>query len=192
MCIALVAEAGKRPTKKALFSGWTANRDGGGFAYVNDGEVKIEKGFMVYNEFEKALEAALDTNEDSPFLIHMRIGTSGGKTKQNTHPFRLAKSGGAMIHNGVLFEPTGQWEGPVDDRKSDTRAFCEALGQILDYESVLRGKQMLANAIGGYNKLAFLYPDKSTVIVNETSGFWVDGIWYSNGSCQVRPAVVAR
>jgi len=84
MCIALVAEAGKRPTKKALFSGWTANRDGGGFAYVNDGEVKIEKGFMVYNEFEKALEAALDTNEDSPFLIHMRIGTSGGKTPMNT------------------------------------------------------------------------------------------------------------
>lgn len=185
MCIALVCEPGKRVSNDVLWRGWSTNRDGGGFAFVQNGEVVIDKGYMEYNPFQTALNEAWDNNPDSPFLVHMRIATSGLRSRANTHPFRIEPSQAAMIHNGILFEPAGEWEGTADDRKSDTRVVAEALGSILDLETLLRSRDRIGVEVGGGNKLCFLYPDKTTVIVNENSGWWNGGIWYSNGSCGV-------
>lgn len=185
MCIAVVCKPGKILTNEKLFRGWTGNPDGAGFAYVKDGKVEIEKGFMKYNDFQKAYTAASDKYAaESPFLVHMRITTSGGTNSYNTHPFRV--KGGAMIHNGILFTPTGpQAKGVDNQRKSDTHLMTTVLHNVLVREDVLLAKEAIGKAIGGGNKLCFLYDDAEVVIVNEDAGDWIDGIWYSNSSCEV-------
>jgi predicted glutamine amidotransferase len=168
-----------------LWSGWTSNRHGAGFAYVDkkEGKVVIRKGFMLYNDFQKAYNEACEANPDTPFIVHMRIRTSGATNGNNTHPFAI--KGGAMIHNGSFFTPGGKYVGPKDDEKSDTRVFAENLFNILTYEDVVAAERDILNAVGSYNKMVFLYDDGRSHIMNERDGQWIDGIWFSNGSCRV-------
>lgn len=186
MCVAILAKPGHRVGNANLFAGWSVNSHGAGFAYVdpNTNKVVIQKGFLKsYNEFEKALSDAYDRAPDSPFLIHMRIRSVGHQNENNTHPFPI--KGGALIHNGTLFTPTGSDVGPADDRKSDTRVFAERLYNVLEYPDVEAGKDDIGRAIGSYNKVVMLYDTKDYVIVNEANGEWVDDIWYSNSSCRL-------
>jgi glutamine phosphoribosylpyrophosphate amidotransferase len=189
MCIAIVTLPGRHVDNAALYRGWTCNKDGAGFAYVKDGKVHIEKGLMTYNELQTKYEKAVEAFGDkSAFLLHMRVGTSGSVSKTNTHPFPIRPQegpGGAFIHNGILFTPAGAWKGPVGDQKSDTRVVSEALNNILRLQDVMDGRELIGKAIGGGNKLAFLYDTGDYVIVNEKSGFWNEGIWYSNGTCKI-------
>lgn len=190
MCVAILTKPGKVVTNDALFQGWSINRDGGGLAFVADGQIQIRKGFLKYNEFQTAYEQAIaDADDDSPMLIHMRIGTSGPNNEANTHPFEVTPRDGvpgAMIHNGVLFSPTGDLAGPATDRKSDTRVVAEQLGVLFRFEDVVNARDQLGRAIGTGNKFAFLYADKNYAIINEQQGYWIDDIWYSNTSCTRR------
>lgn len=182
MCIAVVTRKGASLSVEQLRSGWAINNDGGGFAYVKDGKVEIEKGFMKLPDMEKAYFAAVEKYaETSPFLVHMRIRTSGETDPHNTHPFKI--KGGAMIHNGILFSPTGELAGKEGRRNSDTRILATVGHNILTKDHVTIAKSMLED-IFGYNKLCFLYDDGDYVILNEDLGDWEKGIWFSNGSCK--------
>lgn len=180
MCIAVLTKPGAIVPNDQLWEGWSRNRDGGGFAYVKDDKVVIEKGFMEYNKFQKAYaKAAEKYAEDSPFLVHMRVRTSGATDAANTHPFKI--KGGAMIHNGVMFYPTStQHKG-----KSDTRIFAERFHNILVLEDVLKAEEEILFAVGPSNKLVFLYDDKRYAILGEDQGYWENDIWYSNTSCRI-------
>lgn len=185
MCVAIVTKPGGKVDNASLFRGWTINSHGAGFAYVDNGSVRIEKGFMNYNAFQTAYEKAAEKySKDSPFLIHMRIRTSGATNRNNCHPFAI--KGGAMIHNGIMFTPTGKRAGDNPaDRKSDTRVFAESLFNILELESIKKAEDDIRKAVGQSNKLCFLYDDGSFHIINEKAGYWADDVWYSNGSCSV-------
>ena len=184
MCVAVLCKPGKVISSAALCKGWMINDDGGGFAYVKDGKVVIDKGYLNFNEFQKAYFKAADKyTDESPFLVHMRIRTSGHTNANNCHPFPI--KGGAMIHNGVMFTPTGTRAGSKTDLKSDTRVFAESLYNILQLEHIKKEQQAIRQAIGYGNKLCFLYDNKEYFILGETAGYWVDGIWYSNTSCKV-------
>lgn len=193
MCVAILTLPGQRVDDSALFRGWTINRDGGGLAYVNvAGELKVSKGHLSYNKFHAAYEEALSQRaEDSPMLIHMRIGTSGPNNEANTHPFEFTPTNGprgAMIHNGVLFSPSAERAGTGQDRKSDTRVVVDDLGTLFALQTLQedRARRALGQAISSNNKFAFLYENKDYVIVNEEQGFWHDNVWYSNNTCGVR------
>lgn len=182
MCIAIVTQPGKVLTGAQLYSGWYRNSDGAGFAYCDEhGKVVIKKGYMKYNDFQKAYaDASMKYSEHSPFLVHMRIRTSGDVNAANCHPFKLKN--GAMIHNGSLFNPDTV---RTAEKKSDTRIFAESLHNILVLEDLqVAGPDIIAE-IGYHNKLAFLFDEGKTLILNESAGFWDDGIWYSNRSCDV-------
>lgn len=186
MCVAILTKAGARLTTEQIENGWYGNPDGGGFAYVADGRVHIKRGLMNLLQMQDEYQKAADLySEDSPFLIHMRVSTSGGITPQNTHPFEIR--GGAMIHNGVMFTPSGARAGTYPDRKSDTRVFAEALYEVLQLENIKRAESRILREIGSYNKLAFLYDNKDYYIMNEEAGDWNDDhtIWFSNSSCDV-------
>lgn len=184
MCVAIVTKPGAILSADAIDKGFRSNKDGGGFAFVHPDEkkVKIEKGFMDVDSMKDAyFEKVKEFGEVSPFLVHMRIKTSGLISANNTHPFPV--KGGAMIHNGSFFHPSKKFAGTEDDLKSDTRVFAEHLYGILTYEDVKAAQQRILAAVGGYNKIAFLYDDGRYLILNESGGHWNDDIWYSNHSC---------
>lgn len=192
MCIAILQKPGARVPGPALWEGWKRNSDGGGFAFVDPEtkKVTIRRGFMAYNDFIKAYDEAVEAYPDSPFLIHMRVRTSGHVNGNNTHPFPV--KGGAMIHNGTFFSPSGKYEGNADDRKSDTRVFAEHLFNILTYEDVVAAEAGILKAVGGYNKLAFLYDDGRYAILNEIAGWWDRDVWYSTTACFINGTKTAH
>lgn len=174
MCVAILVPAGVRLSDTSLISCFNNNPDGGGCAFVADGVVQIEKGWM---EADTALIRYDDLHkqygEDSAMLVHFRIATSGVVSKDNCHPFRI--KGGAMIHNGHL------WSTGYEAPKSDTREFAEIFYNVLDYASLCEAidKHEFQEIIGG-DKMAFLYDDGSWAL----AGQWQEdeGVWYSNRS----------
>lgn len=183
----MVAPIGVIIPNDTLWRAWSANRDGGGFAYVDENNnVVIKKGFAAYNDFQKAyIEASSKYSATSPFLVHMRIRSQGDHGMNNTHPFEITPDegpAGALIHNGTLFAPSGEWVGTQEDKLSDTRVFAQRLSKQLAYEDVLAGKDLLGKAIG-YSRMAMLYANREVVILNEGGtgpGNWRDGVWFSN------------
>jgi predicted glutamine amidotransferase len=184
MCIAILQTKGKVLSPAQIEKGWNINRDGGGFAYVKDGKVEIEKGFLTLDKFKEAYARATDLYaENSPFLVHMRIRTSGNTDKHNTHPFPV--KGGAMIHNGILFTPTGIHAGKGKKQNSDTKVVASSLFNILVKQDLIHAAADIGEVIGRANKFAFLFHDGDYLIINESSGYWADGIWYSNYGCRL-------
>lgn len=185
MCVAILTKPGSRLSHAQIEAGWKSNPHGGGFAFVDDtGKMRIIKGLMTLDKMiEKYDEYAERYAMNSPFLVHMRIATSGGTTGPNTHPFPIKD--GALIHNGVMFTPTGERAGTKEDRKSDTRVFAETMHNILTRRELQIAEQEILDAIGFSNKLCFLWSDKSWFIMNEKLGSWDGDIWFSNSSCRV-------
>lgn len=180
MCVAILAPKGKVLTPKQLWAGWCSNGDGGGIAYLDkEGKVRISKGFMEYNPFEKEYERLVtEFGLNGPMLIHMRIRSAGDKSKENTHPFPIKN--GALIHNGTMFHPRP--EGKV--HKCDSRVFAETLFNILTPEDVKDAKKDLEDAVG-YNKIAMMWDGGEYALLNESNWYDIDGIYHSNQSCKV-------
>ena len=126
MCVIIHKPAGVQiPDVATLWLCWEANPDGAGLSYYRPDRpvVGVQKGYMSWAEFEKALPA-LKPEDD--VVLHFRVATSGGVNPEMTHPFivstqknmlRCTKgvSRFVMAHNGVL--------GSGKDGLSDTALF---------------------------------------------------------------------
>lgn len=175
MCIAIVKPAGVTIPEEVLRQCWIHNPDGAGFAHIHKKKVKIEKGFTALSEFIAAYNKTAEKYKSSNFLIHFRIKTHGAKDADNTHPFAI--EGGALIHNGTITGTTASWNGG----KSDTCLFAEKIsGKVT--KDILKANITDWNSAVDYNKIAFLFDDGDYVILNEQSGNWTDGAWFSNHS----------
>lgn len=174
MCLAIVRPPGIEVPEEHIDRGWQRNPDGGGFAFVDKNGVQLRKGFFKLKDYKDAVFKAMKENPASTFLLHFRIRTTGDKSSENTHPHKFAY--GVMIHNGTI-SGTGALHGTGD---SDTALFLKKFGDKFTYERLSANKETLGKAIGTGNKLAFLYTNGKYVIVNEDSGQWREGVWYSN------------
>lgn len=179
MCVAIVKLPHAALSEDTLRQGWVRNPDGGGFAYVEEGEVKVVKGFGTFKEFYEAYKQAAEEHKDSLFLVHFRIRSAGGKELDNTHPFTYEH--GAIIHNGTIDGTGAKWSA---GEPSDTAIFVKEMGKYLDPATVAEKREALSKALS-YNKMAFLFKDNTYALLNEQDGMWVDGSWFSNGSCTV-------
>ena len=103
----------------------------------------------------------------APAMLHWRLGTGGGISKVNCHPFRI-QDGSALAHNGILpIQPTR--------RKSDTRLLAEC---AIDAQDL---REMLADLTSARNKFALFDASTQEIEIHgEEHGTWEDGIWYSN------------
>lgn len=177
MCLAILQPAGTETPLQRLRTASVNNPDGCGFAYLRGGKVQTRKG-RTWAEIEAAYLAAVRRYGDrSPFLVHFRWATHGSISHRNTHPFRLA-DGGAMIHNGIISN-VDQPEG-VSDTRHFVRTVIDRLPLGWQHDALYR--EMIARYIGASNKLAFLWPDGSTLLVNGSQGEHYAGVWYSNNS----------
>lgn len=177
MCIAIVATPGAYVDEPRLRACAAANRDGGGYAYVDKDSRKviIKKGFMKVEDFIESYKQTLDEGhgEENAMLLHFRIATMGAVNRDNCHPFAINE--GALIHNGSLF-----WgDDPSGKDRSDTRIFAEELFPSFTYDRVRDNKKMLEQLVS-YNKIAMLFDSGNYVILNESGGMWDEDVWYSN------------
>jgi glutamine phosphoribosylpyrophosphate amidotransferase len=173
VCIAIVIPAGKRLTRDQIRSCISVNPDGAGIAYISKGRVRIKKGLFTEEQFCKLYNSLAEAFNDSPMLVHFRIQTVGKIVQENCHPFRIRN--GALIHNGTL------WAGSRDGDKSDTREFADMHGDTMTPEFVNKHIDDLSDIVG-FNKIAFLWKDGRTAILNQRSWKEDDGIWFSNDS----------
>lgn len=174
MCIAILNKA-KVISKDTLQRCWTANKDGAGYSYANNGKIFIVKELNSFTKFYAKYKEDR-ANFNGAFLIHFRIATQGLINEKNCHPFRVNPSM-AFIHNGVISRM------PYDKLKSDTHFFNEDIIKKLpaDFMSSDAILQLLSQFIG-HSKLVFLDGQSNWAIVNENLGSWDGENWYSNGS----------
>jgi len=107
MCQILFSES-KNPPKEAFKDGNAMNKDGFGFAYVEEKQVVWSKGFDHKDLDDKLIEqyCALPF----PKAIHFRLATHGGTSQELTHPFPIkrgnshdlkGKAPAVLFHNGI-------------------------------------------------------------------------------------------
>lgn len=174
MCIIAYVPKDKTVSKEIIENMFINNPDGAGLLYVEKGEVKVFKTFHLCEL--TAMYEHIKTSFDTDIIIHCRIGTHGGKTLDNIHPFMVNKSLG-FVHNGIISNV------PLDVAKSDTRMFNEVILQklpegFLNYEAV---KELIGGYIGS-SKLVFMDNKQNVTLINDDKGTWDGGVWFSNGT----------
>lgn len=185
MCIAIFKPADVHVTRARLRECFDRNDDGAGFMFCDgNGGVEIRKPFFKFREFYGAYRQAVAQYPQSPFGIHFRIATSGEIDKLNAHPHRVWNDM-AIIHNGIMpiFVPKGSAE-------SDTVLFVKQVMQTIptNFNKFTGVVWLLERYMGSSNKVVVLKGDGTHVILNEKSGHWDSGAWYSNHS--YKPVVV--
>ena len=195
MCIAIYSPIGVDiPCEDNLKNSWEHNPHGAGFAYNERGHVQIEKGFMTWDAFKKALEKANRNNalKNKGVLIHFRIQTHGGVNPECCHPFpiiadeaalkkRSIKTNYAVIHNGIISLTSS--EAYRREKMSDTMVFIEKyLTKIATNKKWFNNRpnfELIGDLID--SKMAILNGDG---VIHSTSGFTkdADGNWYSNST----------
>lgn len=175
MCLAVYKPAGRWASLEKLKEGFRSNPDGAGYAFHDGERVVVKKGFMSFDDFWAAYKT--DVFTDTEALVHFRIGTKGGKTAENCHPFVI--DNGALMHNG----PCLNHRCSGDKERSDTRQFAEDFIDGLESWQVERLLPMI-ESFAGSEKIVFMFDDGTVLIANEKNGNWKDGCWWSNFSYQ--------
>lgn len=191
MCIIAIKPVGiKLPSDKTIENMWYNNPDGAGFMFSKNGQVEVRKGFMKLKSLKKAVEQLKKEINvvTTPVIFHFRIGTSGGNTPENTHPFPVSehlpllqkiqcRAPLAVAHNGVI-DITPR-EKDISDTMEYVISQLAPLYQLKkDFYRLEAGKKLIYNAI--QSKMAFL--DGAGQV--ETVGQFEEdkGILYSNFS----------
>jgi len=186
MCIACLSPEGVIIPVEYLEESFRSNPDGAGFAYAENEQLHIEKGFMSFDEFYSAYKP----HEEKAAAVHFRITTHGNTDAENTHPFSVGKNL-CMIHNGII----NAVDRP-DKTKSDTYWFNQKiLVPVYKRDSRFIFKEHFKDLITeyiGYSKLVFLNNKGHYTIVNENKGHWDEGVWYSNTSYKPRKVQQGR
>jgi hypothetical protein len=182
MCIIMFKPVGAGlPKREHLLNAINNNPDGVGFCFPLGAGVLIRKGLPDYPELMRAIngetQKAHVAVKDTPMIIHARIGTSGKKAPESTHPFpgsscvddlkalRIVSSV-AISHNGII----GKGEGDL----SDTMVFVRDVLSALPYESFRNiGVQRLVEKYLGGDKL---------IIMNKSGDCVLWGRWETEGT----------
>lgn len=190
MCIIISKEKSARlPKEEELKQSFEYNSDGAGFMYVENGQVVIDKGYMKYDEFighYRNLLKKFNNFKDKSLVIHCRIGTSGGNTRGNTHPYPITNNVN-LLHNTKLFTDIGIAHNGIIHGYGQTTGINDTQEFIMKYihplhenwkyfyknDEMLKGLEEITNS-----KLAILDNDEEIYYV----GNFIedDGLKFSN------------
>lgn len=192
MCIIVVVPAGiDMPSDDTLKECFRRNPDGAGFMWSDGKEVHIRKGFMTWEDFEKALGDEFDAGHiftDSTVVMHFRITTSGRTQPKCCHPFPISDkkedlqatsfdSRFGIAHNGVI-----RWC-HTEDGWSDTMDYVAGVVAPLahmhpSFMYSSDAKELLKKTCG--SKLAIINHAGEYMLVGEFNE--ENGVYYSNTS----------
>lgn len=187
----------KMPDYDILKTMFERNPDGSGFMLIKQNKVHIEKGFMDFKSFYKALKRYKNEWYNKPFVLHFRISTQAGVNKECCHPFPLTDnmavlkklhydSNIGIAHNGIICL-TSNYSKNVTH--SDTMEFItDYLSLIIQTKDYYKHKPTL--------KLIEKLADSKLAILDSTGhceliGNFIkdNGIYYSNDTYKKRAYV---
>lgn len=181
MCIICYSPAGTMPTELELVNCNSNNPDGFGWA------IRTHSGIITGKtmDSDQAIDQFLDLRQRHigyDAVYHARITTHGTTSLDNNHPFTVGDKRTVLVHNGML---------PIDiakgDTRSDTRIFAEQIlpARGLGVLDKPKARRKLEKWISG-SKMVIMSTRKDlkqdTYILNESSGIWDNGLWYSNST----------
>lgn len=191
MCIIVYKPAGiKSPSWTTLHNCFENNNDGAGFMYAENDKVYFEKGFMSWKSFKRAFKP-FKNRTDLPIVVHFRITTHGGTSRELCHPFPLSsdrhelrKTSGitdvGIAHNGCIPLTSN-----ADKGMSDTSEFIQKYANI-----VITGSEWYNNPKANI-VLSELISSKMLVLSKDGHGEIVgdgwkeeDGVLFSNSTYQ--------
>lgn len=191
MCVICISPKGTRqPSKNEMQQMWTQNSHGAGYMCVRDNKVEIHKGFMIFDDFIRAVKSEKFTQDDV-VIYHFRISTQGGVNPEMTQPFPYSRNIEDMkildckcdlgiIHNGVIGLTSGKSSTCYIPGYSDTALFISNYmpSLIRDNEDLLDSctMELLQEIIG--SKMAFLTSSGSFYTVGNFEEH--DGLIFSN------------
>lgn len=193
MCIIVAKGTGRElPDRDVLKTCFENNPDGAGYMILKADEekIRINKGFMSFKKFRRAL-AKENITEDDLVVLHFRIGTSGKKkAATHTHPFPLSlredrlkslriSTQMALAHNGVM----NAYADEIKDF-SDTMAFTKkVVASKYVKDSIFESKALqtlVSDHLRG-DRLVIMDAERRTFLMFND---WEEdeGIYYSNSS----------
>ncbi len=189
MCIIVVKKSGiEMPEKDTLEECFRCNKDGAGYMYYSEERkrVIIQKGFMDFDSFYKAIEKENFT-KDNNVIMHFRISTAGGIKPEICHPYPITNNVDAlkflschcawgMCHNGCISNDHGP-------DMSDTMKFViDILCSPLIYPHLnTEHVWPILKGWAGNSRFALLN-DKNKIITWGEGWQEEKGVMYSNGS----------
>jgi predicted glutamine amidotransferase len=185
MCAIIETPAGVIMEAEKLEAACDTNDDGYGVMYVDP-----ETGILVAEQFlfatgaeqAKHLIEKMAQLENVHAVFHVRYGTHGTRSLENTHPFKVVSKEECgrdiwLMHNGVINITS---DDPADKDKSDTRIFAE---YILRPMLLAAPGLMMLHA---FNQLVQEYCTGSRLLLmNDLGQVARVGEWQKNGKCVV-------
>ena len=183
MCVICYKSKSKKlPSKEHIERMWNRNHDGAGIMWRTPNGVSFRKGFMHLSEFLTFVDANRRELEAAEVAMHFRIGTHGGNTPGNCHPFivdsaadmHLLSADGVkapvLMHNGIL---------PLAPRRksiSDTAELALRAGRYVDPMDFLTDADELLTG----NRVIVFAPNGVTKFLGDAFKKGADGLMYSN------------
>lgn len=171
MCLLVARKANSswKPSKDEFDNAWSINSDGFGIAHAKAGKLHIVKTL----EKKTAWKQVERLPDNTPAILHWRMGTRGSVSAANAHPFNLpnVKDRRYWIgaHNGVLSSM------PIEKDLTDSESYFRTLKRI----SIPDIERDIAKL--GYGKMSFLSNHGDLLLANESQGSWrTSDVWQSN------------
>lgn len=184
MCL-LVTQPANAPalTDAWLSDFYSANADGVGVMYAQDGELVVEKILPV--DEKDFIHFYRNHIEGKECAFHLRMKTHGNIDMENCHPYEVLNHSEHgislwLMHNGVL--STGN---KADETKSDTWHYIRdylrpMLADNPEFAFHPAFSAIIGDHIGSSNKFVLMDNNGRQVTVNEDAGVYWGGLWLSN------------
>lgn len=183
------------PSDEILEECFFANPDGAGIMLAANNKVYGFKGLMSIKAFKaklRELDKKFGPLNERAVVMHFRIGTHGGNTPQNTHPFPTSndydklrslhwKAKQGVAHNGII-SLTGSDPDVKLEHVSDTMVFIKKIiAPVSHYINIATNNEVATSLFeSAQSKLAFL--DGKGHLLCKGDFHERDGVFYSNYS----------
>lgn len=182
MCLIIYSPTGKHIEREVFDYAQGVNSDGIGIMSRDGVEKFVGRRHRkrAWRYLRRMWEQAQYTGESLAYGVHFRWRTHGDINRANTHPYKAPESDAYVMHNGIIALTSSRVAASESDTSVFVRDYMIGAPDHNDTDHVAFYKT-ISRMIGGENKLLIMHATTGQfTLCNEDSGFWKDGLWYSN------------